>query len=222
MACVCRPSATDVQLNPGAFDAFLSNIGQDFTWSKAYVCPCINPSSGAANPKCQVCFGRGRYWPAGLPAVAGVSSQKVQQAWQQFGLYQTGDTVLSVPQISPMYDAGQFDRLMALDTTEQFSVNLLAGTNDRLFMPVLTITRVFWLNADLTATIEGPIPTIAAVGALTWPNGDGPPEGTTYSVSGVQTQEFFVLMDYPANRAEHHGLRLPKRIVARRFDLMGR
>jgi hypothetical protein len=210
-----------MQLNPAAFDAFLSNIGQDFTWSKAYVCPCISPNSGAASPQCQVCFGRGRYWPTGTAAVAGVSSQKVQQAWQQFGLYQTGDTVLSVPQISPMYDAGQFDRLLALNATEQFSINLLAGTNDRLLMPVLTITRVFWLNAGLTATIEGAIPTVTA-GALTWPNGGGPPTGTTYSVSGTQTQEFFVWGDYPVNRAEHHGLRLPKRIVLRRFDLFGR
>jgi hypothetical protein len=210
-----------VQLNPAAFDAWMANIGQSFTWFKAYACPCINPTSGAANPKCQVCFGRGRFWPAGVPAIAGVGSQKVQQAWQQFGLFQTGDTVLTVPQNSPLYDAGQFDRIMALNASEQFSLNLLAGTNDRLFMAVIAVSRVFWLNAGLTAVIEGAIPTVTA-GALTWPNGGGPPEGTTYSVSGTQTQEFFVFMDYPANRNEHQGLRLPKRIVARRFDLFGR
>jgi hypothetical protein len=208
-------------LNPAAFDGFLSRIGQDFMWSKAYVCPCVSPTSGAANPKCQICFGRGRYWPTSVPAVAGVSSQKVQQAWQQFGLYQSGDTVLSVPQISPLYDAGQFDRILALNASEQFSINLQAGINDRLLVPVIAITRVFWLNAGLTATIEGSIPTITA-GLLTWPNGGGPPEGTAYSVSGSQTQEFFVFMDYPANRNEFHGLRLPKRIVARKFDLFGR
>jgi hypothetical protein len=210
-----------VQLSPGAFDAFLGAIGQDFTWSKAYACPCVNPASGAANPKCQICFGRGRYWPASVPAVAGVASQKVQQAWQQFGLYQTGDTVLSVPENSPLYEAGQFDRILALNATEQFSVNLLAGTNDRLLIPVVSVTRVFWLNPTLTATIEGALPTITA-GALTWPAGGGPPDDTTYSVSGTQTQEFFVFQDYPTNRGEFHGLRLPKRVVLRRFDLFGR
>lgn len=210
-----------MQLNPAAFNRHLASMGQQFTWSRAYACPCINVKSGAANRSCQVCFGRGRFWPTAVAAIAGVASQKTQQQWAQFGLYQSGDTVLSIPENSALYGAGQFDRILALNTEEQFSVNLVAGTNDRLLVPVIAITRAFWLNPGLTATIEGKIPKITG-GNLTWPGGGGPPVGTTYSVSGSQRQEFFVFMDYPANRMEHSGARLPKRLVARRFDLFGR
>jgi hypothetical protein len=210
-----------MRLNPAAFDGFLTNIGQQFTWSKAYICPCVKPTSGASNPACKICFARGRYWPKAVPAIAGVGSQKVQQAWQQFGLYEAGDTVLSVPESSALYDAGQFDRIMALNTVQQFSVNLVAGEDDRLLMPVIAVSRVFWLNAALTAPIEGAPPKITN-GNLTWPAGGGPPTGTTYSVSGSQMQEFYIWGDYPTNRMEHMGARLPKRIVARLFSLYGR
>lgn len=211
-----------MRLNPAAFDAFLGgNIGQNFKWSRAYICPCVNPSSGAANPACQVCFARGRYWPTAVAAVAGVASQKVQQTWSQLGLYQMGDTVLSIPQVSAMYDAGQFDRILALNATEQFSINVQQG-QDRILSSVVSISRVFWLNPELTATIDGAIPAFDALGNLTWPNGGGPPEGQLYSVQGVRFQEFFVFMQYPANRNEHFGFRLPKRLVARSFDLFGR
>lgn len=213
----------DVRLSPQAFNAHLAVMGQQFKWTRAYACPCINPTSGAANAQCQVCFGRGRYWPGPpVDAIAGVASMKVQQAWAQFGLYQQGDTVLSIPENSALYNAGQFDRILAINTETQFSVNLLAGTNDRLRMPVLSINRVFWLNPELTATIDGVLPTIDALGNLTWPTGGGPPLGTTYSVSGKSRDEFFVFMDDPSNRMEHMGARLPKRLVARRFDLFGR
>jgi hypothetical protein len=169
-----------------------------------------------------VCFSKGRFWPVSVPAKAGVASQKTQQNWAQFGMYESGDTVLSVPNTSPIYGAGQFDRLVALDATEQFSVNLIRGTKDRLLQPVQTITRVFWLNPALTQTIDGRLPVVAADGTLSWPAGGGPPANTAYSVSGTQFQEFCVFMDYPSNRNEHDGAPLPKRIVARRFSIMNR
>jgi hypothetical protein len=195
-------------------------MGQRFMWAKAFACPNVNPDSGAAIPDCPICSGRGWFWPNSIAAIAGVASQKVQQSWAQLGVYEAGDTVLSVPENSPIYDAGQFDRLLALNTVEQFSVTLLPG--DRLFGTVIAISRVFWLSLDDTTIIEGAIPVFDSNGNLTWPNGGGPPQGTSYSVSGSRRQEFFVFMDYPANRMEHMGARLPKRIVARRFDLFGR
>lgn len=211
-----------MRLNPAAFDAFLAgNIGQSFMWAKAYICPCVTASSGAANPTCKICFARGRFWPTSVPAIAGVASQKVQQNWAQMGLYQLGDSVLSIPQISPMYDAGQFDRILALNASEEFSLNLQQG-QDRILSTVVSISRVFWLNQGLTQTIDGEIPEFDANGNLTWPDGGGPPDGQTYSVSGVRRQEFFVFREYPANRNEHFGARLPKRLVARVFDLFGR
>lgn len=211
-----------MRLNPARFNAHLANMGQKFIWSKSYSCPNINPDSDAAIPGCPICFGRGRFWPASVDATAGVASQKVQQAWAQFGLWQSGDTVLSVPENSPIYGAGQFDRLLAVNTEEQFSLNIEANAEDRLFGTIIAITRVFWLSVDQTTIVEGAIPLIDANGNLTWPDGGMPPDGVSYSVSGSRRQEFFIFMDYPANRMEHMGARLPKRIIARRFDLFGR
>jgi len=211
-----------VRLNPAAFNAHLDNMGQKFMWSKSYACPNVNDDSGAAIPDCPICFGRGHFWPTAIAATSGVASQKTQQSWAQSTLYAQGDTVLSVPENSPIYGAGQFDRLLAVNTEEVFSLRLLAGEEDRLFGTTIAISRVFWLSLDNTAIIEGEIPAFDAHGNLTWPDGEGPPEGTSYSVSGSRRQEFYVFMDYPANRFEHMGARLPKRIVARRFDLFGR
>lgn len=211
-----------MRLNPARFNAHLANMGQKFMWSKAFSCPNVNDDSGAAIPDCPICFGRGWFWPNTVDATAGVASQKVQQSWAQFGLYQQGDTVLSVPENSPIYEAGQFDRLLAVNTEEQFSLRLLAGEEDRLFGTIIAVTRVFWLSLDDTAIIEGSIPAIDATGNLTWPDDDGPPAGTSYSVSGSRKQEFFIWGDYPANRMEHMGARLPKRLIARKFDLFGR
>lgn len=211
-----------MRLSPAAFNAHLANMGQKFMWSKSFVCPNVNPDSGAAIPNCPICFGRGRFWPNTVAATAGVASQKVQQAWAQFGTYESGDTVLSVPENSPIYDAGQFDRLLAINTEEQFSIRLFSGEEDRLFGTIISISRVFWLSLDDTTIIDGVIPAIDSNGNLTWPTGGGPPDDTSYSVSGSRRQEFFIFMDYPANRFEHMGARLPKRLVARRFDLFGR
>jgi hypothetical protein len=210
-----------MKLNVGKFNAFLNKIGQDFLYRKAYACPCINPESGAANPGCQICLGKGRYWLAPVPAVAGVASQKYQVAWAQFGLWQDGDTVLSLPSDSPMYAIGQFDRATALDSISQFSQVYTHGSADQLNFTPVAIARVFWLNAELTATIEGTLPSVDANGNMTWVSG-GPPSGQQYTVSGTRYNEYFCFQNDPSNRGEQHGSLLPRRIILRRFDLFGR
>ncbi|MOA60540.1 hypothetical protein D3C78_1854430 [compost metagenome] len=62
---------------------------------------------------------------------------------------------------------------------------------------------------------------MAADGRLAWAAGE-PPPGTTYSLTGWKFSEYFVFGDYPANRNMHSGMKLPKRVVLRRWDLMGR
>jgi hypothetical protein len=208
-------------LNPAKFNRLLNKIGQDFLYRKAYACPCVSPTSGAANAICQICFGKGRYWLAPVPAVAGVASQKVQIAWAQFGLYEKGDTLLSIPSDSPMYSMGQFDRALALNGISQFSQVYTRGSEDRLNFTPVKIDRVFWLNSDLTATIDGTIPAVDASGNMTWVSG-GPPTGTIYTVSGSRYDEFYCFMDDPNNRMEQHGSQLPRRVVMRAFDLFGR
>jgi hypothetical protein len=210
-----------MRLNPAAFNGHLAFIGQRYSWRKAFHCPCVDPYSGAATPGCPQCGGKGRLWDPPVQGVAGVASQKVQQAWAQFGMWQDGDTVLSIPENTPLYEMGQFDRVTMLNATEDFSLVLVRGAPvEKLFFNVNSIFRVFWLDANKNV-VQGAIPTVAADGSLSWTSG-APPLGVQYSVSGKRYSEYFCFGQFPGMRGEHQGARLPKRVVLRSFDLFGR
>ena len=99
---------------------------------------------------------------------------------------------------------------------------LVHGLADRTLHTVATVDRVFWLNADGTEVVEGGIPVAADDGTLTWPNGGEPSPGATYSMSGTNQAEYFCYMDLPRNRNAFHGLKLPRTVLLRNFDLYGR
>lgn len=211
-----------MRLNPAAFNAHLGFIGQQFTWRKADRCPCVNPNSGAGKPGCPQCGGKSVLWAAAAPAVAGMASQQVQLRWAQFGQWQDGDAVVTIPENSPMYNAGQYDRVLMLNSTDYFSLTLTRGdAQEKIHEPVEKITRVFWLDAN-SAIVEGAVfPTVNADGSLTWPADGAPPAGTQYTIGGTRFSEYFVWGPYPSDRNEHSGARLPKRVVLRRFALFG-
>lgn len=212
-----------MKLSPAAFNRHLNGMGQDFLWRRSYACPCFNVNSGAANQNCKVCTGRGRLWGPEVPAVSGVASQKVQQQWAQFGLWEAGDSVLSIPSDSPMYAMGQFDRLTNLNATQAFSTKFTRGVGEIFIFKDVKVNRVFWLDPTLSFIIEGTaFPTVNADGTLTWPSIGSPPMGQEYSITGTSLSEYFCFMDDPNPRGEHHGRLLPRRVVVRAFDLFGR
>lgn len=212
-----------MRLNPAAFNAHLAHLGQQFMWRKSYRCPCVNPSSGAAKPACPACGGKGSIWDPAVKAVAGMAGQKVQQQWQQMGQWQDGDAVLTIQENSPMYEMGKYDRVLMLNSTDYFSLVLTRGSpKEKLHEPVEKLTRVFWLDQQ-SAIVNGSLPTVAPNGTLTWPAGGvAPPPGTQYSVNGTRYSEYFCWGQFPSDRNEHSGARLPKRVVLRRFDLFSR
>lgn len=213
-----------MKFNASAFDSHLANIGQQVEWRRSYACACTNPATGQADPKHKLCNGKGRLWDAPKPTVVGVSSQKVQAEWQALGLYESGDMVLTVPQSSPLWDSGQFDRILLLNSTNIFSQPMVRGApNERLLFRTRTILRCFWLGpAPAREIVEGVVPTIDANGVPSWPAGGEPPAGTQYSLTGEKYDEYFVFGAFPSDRNEHSGMRLPKRIVARKWDLFAR
>jgi hypothetical protein len=211
-----------MQLNPNAFNAHLANIGQQVSWRQSHNCPCINPHSGAAKPGCPVCGGRGRFWDPAVAGVIGIANQQVQKRWAQMGRYEAGDAVVTVPENSAVYDAGQFDRVLMLNSTDRFSVSLMHGaSNERLYYSLQSVDRVFWLTNGGLPLVEGGIPTVADNGVLTWSSGE-PPAGMTYTIEGSKFSEYFVFDSMPSDRNEHSGARLPRKIVLRNFDLYGR
>lgn len=211
-----------MQLNPAAFNALLGNMGEWFLWRKSSACPCINPNSGAPKAGCPYCSGKGRIWATPVRAIAGVASSKIQLEWAKLGLWESGDKVLSIPESSPLYDIGQFDRVVSETDTDDFSLPLIRGApTERIHGPIEKITRVFWFGSD-NAIVEGGIPVVAANGTLTWPDGGEPPAGFTYSISGVKRAEYYCFGPFSVDRMKHAGARLPRRIVLRKFDLFGR
>lgn len=208
-------------LSPARFNGHLAHMGQKVTWRKAYACPCRNPSSEASDPRCPHCSGKGYAWDPAQDSVVGVASSKVQREWAQFGMYQSGDSVISIPENSPLYEMGQNDRVVMLNATEHFSLTLTHGAaTERLIGKIESISRVYWLNSAKEPVMGG-IPMVADNGRLTWETGE-PPAGAQYGISGVKFSEYYCWGPYPSNRNEHQGARLPKRVVLRKFDLWGR
>lgn len=212
-----------MQFDPGAFDDWLGNIGQQMEWRRSYVCPCVNPASGHPDPRHALCNGKGRIWNDSVRTVVGVASQKVQLQWAQMGLWEAGDTVLSIPQSSPMWGCGPFDRIVDVNSQDAFTMVLQRGApTERLLFRPASLGRCFWLHPTTRLPVDGGIPVVAADGTLSWAGVDEPPPGTSYSLTGTKFSEYFIFQELTSNRNQHQGMRLPKRVVARRWDLFGR
>jgi hypothetical protein len=210
-----------MRFSPARFNAHLRKIGQQFAWRRAFACPCQRPGEESPAPNCPLCLGKGVQWDVEQEGWAGMTSQNSKKGMADFGVWEAGDCVLTIPENSPLYDAGRFDRIRAKNSTNQFMDVLRRGFTDRLVGAIVSIDRVLWTNDAGTAVVEGGIPTVAPNGALTWASG-APPEGRHYSISGVRYDEYYVYPNLPTDRMAHGGARLPRKLLARRLDLFAR
>ena len=213
-----------MRFNPTLFDRHLANIGQRVLWRQSFACACMNAASGQPDPKHALCSGKGRIWSDPIPTVTGVASQGTQAKWAAMGMWASGDMVLSIPQASPLWEAGLFDRITALDSTDVFSQPLVRGApSERLLFQPESITRVFWLDPATRLPVAGAIPSVGADGLPVWAGGIGAPApGVTYSMTGTRHSEYYLFDNFPSDRNQHSGMRLPKRVVARQWDLFSR
>ena len=212
-----------MRLSPAAFNAFLSGpVGTSLAWRKRSACPCITPSSGSADPLCPLCRGKRHLWATEVVGAAGVTNQTPQKLQAQFGTWESGDCVLSLPEASPLYAAGPFDRFRALNATTPFSEVLSPDGVNQLVGSIVAITRVFWRSVDHQSLVEGAVPVVAADGSLSWADPDGaPPADTSYTVEGTRFVEWFAFTNRPASRTV--GVTgLPLKLGARRLDLLTR
>jgi len=209
-----------MRLQPEAFNRLLNDIGQRFAWRRAFACPCVSPASGAPRHDCPHCLGKGRAWAAPVEGVAGVVGRDQMRDFAQVGVVDAGDVMLSIPSDSPLYELGQYDRLVSLNRSEPFSQVLVRGRDTRLRYPVLSIERATYIDAS-GALVEAAAPSVTADGLLSWGAG-APPAGVQVSLTGRRRPEFFVYAELPFDRPHHFGRELPRRVVLRRFDLYGR
>lgn len=210
----------------GAFNQFLGpygQIGQQYAWYQSDACPCKDPFSGAALPDCPACLGKGVIYAAPVTGVAALAGQRAQKDWSQFGQYEAGDLVLTIPQAATIYGMGQWDRVTALNTQQVFSQVLVAGSPlERLWTSVLSLTKVFWLAADGKTIINGDLPTLNPDGTLTWGTGSTPEPGQQYTITGVKMLDYYCWGMYPTNRNFQQGLQLPRKVILRDWDLFSR
>lgn len=212
-----------MELNADWFDDQLEEMGQTVHWRRAFMCPCRNVDSGSALPSCPTCRGLGWLWDDGIECFVAPTSMKVAREFAAFGTWESGDVVLTLPGASPIYAAGEKDRIIMRDSSEPFSLMLTRGEQDRLTFPILHIDRIFYLAPPEAAPIIVPAPDWSGDGTLLWDGAAAaPPAGAQYSVSGRKQPEYYLFTDLPQDRAHFGGARLPRRVQARRFDLFGR
>lgn len=234
-------------LSSGRFNRLLTaagGVGQRFIWLRASLCPCRNLQSGQALPSCPICGGKGVTWGEAQVAWAGMAGMKSVREWAAFGMWESGDVVLSIPSNSPFYSGGEFDRVIMLDSTEPFDTIFVRGS-ERQTYPVVSIDTVWWIDPTTKTRVNGPIPPVAPDGLFFWAPSLGtensvmlaleqggfligdyipstPVLGTQYSMRGRKRPEYFIYRDFPVDRAHYGGQPLPRRVVMRRFDLFGR
>lgn len=215
-----------MKLQPAAFNAFLSNVGQAVLWRRAFDCPCRDPYSGAALPDCPQCRGKGVIWNDPLASYTGLSSMAASKQWAKFGVWEAGDLLLTIPGDTPLYGVGRFDQIILTESSEPFSLVMTRGQDDQFQWPVVSVDRVFALGYDdeqVQVIVDMAIPLVAGSGAMTWPSGGpAPTSGQQFSITGRRRPVYFLYVDLPSDRAHHGGLPLPRKVVARHFDLFGR
>lgn len=236
-----------MRLSAQRFNAAARAPSQSVLWRQSNSCPCRDPFSGAARQGCLQCAGKGVLWQPAQPAWAVLAGMKVAKEWAAFGLWESGDVVVSIPSDSPLYDAGPNDRVLLLNSTEPFDSILAHTGSETLPGQLVSVERVFWLDANQNI-IQGALPTQNADGTLSWASGGdqtglatetgevieteggqalggtygAPPLETQYTICGRRNPEYFVFKDLPQDRAHFGGAKLPRRVSLRRFDLFGR
>lgn len=206
-----------MNFNPAEFNDFLDGIGQDVLWRRAQACPCVNPSSGQPKAACKHCMGKARMWSGEEPARTGVSGGTVQKQWLNFGAYAEGDIVISVPSNSPLYAIGPFDRVLFLNRTEPFTMNIVKGVNERIRFPIVELSKVLYIDSA-DNVVDAPLPLVMSDGSLDWDQVEVP-DGVTFSITGRRRAEYFCQPSVAWDRPHHAGAKLPRKVVLRRFDI---
>lgn len=212
-------------LNPTNFNRFLNRMGQTVQWRQAQDCPCRNTYSGSPDPACPVCEGSGQAWAPPVSCTVATTSMRVNREWAQFGQWESGDLVVSLPGDSPAYGMGEFDHLTFVNSSVPFSLVLTSGSEAALRFPVAAVRSASMIEDG--ELVDLPLPTVDADGMVVWPmdasgNSLAPSSGVQYSLSGRKHPEYFCYGAFPQDRAHHHGAALPRKVVLRKFDLFGR
>lgn len=217
-----------ISLSPTRFNALLSNLGQTVQRRKAVACPCRAENSNAGLPGCVVCQGKGIYWAIPVESYLGISGMQVQRHWAQFGSYEAGDVVVTVPSDADAYLLSDYDRILFLNSSQTFSQVFRKDVDDNpIPFAIQSIEDVTWLEPDPITLIQEvvtamPTPTLDDDRTLDWTGCDTPPSGQ-YTLTGKRYAEYFVAPGSMVQLRQHHfGASLPHKAVLRRWEIFER
>ncbi len=216
-----------MELRAAAFNRLLGAFAQRSLWRRAVLCPCRDTHSGAADPACQLCFGRGRFHYGAVESPVALSGMKASREWQSFGLYQAGDVVVSLASNTPLYGAAEGDRVTFLDSELPWQAAFRRGDPDERLPPHTFVVEdtVALLPGGIPRALDPPanLPTGDEYARPTWaPGAAAPGDGEAYSVRARIRPTYHLFREMPQDRAHHGGARLPRRVVLRLEDLAAR
>lgn len=209
-----------MRLSPLKLDAHLNRKAQPMIWRRASLCPCRTKHTAGADSDCPTCNGLGTFWDRGRATAAAVVGAKAARGYADFARWEDGDVMLSVPGDSALWAAGEHDRVTFTKGEIPFQIMARRDGFSRLNFAVAKLERCFWLSPGTRQVVEASLPKPDATGLLTWPDPDRAPDpGEQFTLMGTKRPEYFLFKDLPVSRAHFDGLRLPKRMLLRRFDL---
>lgn len=217
------------------FDGVIAAYGIDLNWQKSHLCPCIygGPITGAPDPACQTCLGRGWYWDApsdtfrGLITFIHLSPSPDEPGTitsDKFGMIDRGEPTLTIPQTAavPYANASVNDIYTEVGTHERFQAELQAGGNtllpyqQGLSVPASGAVTVYDSANSVVVSVSGYVVSGAQV---TLPGTY--PTGTSYIVSYTASKAYVAYRIAGATPHERPfaNLPLPKRFRLQALDL---
>ncbi len=199
----------------------LGEMGQQVLWRPATLCPCQAEYSSSPDVNCPNCHGRGVVWGKAIPAHTGTAGQSTSRKYASYGRFEDGDVVWTIPSNSPMWDCGEFDRVIMTQSSLPFSRNLTRDGTEKVSLSVISVDRCVWRRPGDNLLIDAGLPRIDPdTNEVSWVDqGSAPDPGAQYSISGRYRPEYFIFGSLPRDRAHYQGLDRPRLVIARKFEL---
>lgn len=220
-------------------NAMLRNNGIRMAWMANHACPCTFSTEipGSADPACNTCHGRGRYWDAPTDAntfVGGRSFMHTSEAADEPGVttdpavgqIMHAEPTITIPSdIHPAWDlATEYDAFVEPDSINRFNTVLQVGNSPVLpYQQQFTLLNVTAYDSANKVIIPLTADSYAVSGAAVTLIGF--PEGTPYAVEYNASPVWIIWRrsgGMAHNRPFGDGTPLPKRFRGMLLDIWTR
>lgn len=224
---------------PELSNAMLRNNGLRLQWLPSHACPCTYSTAipGSADPSCNTCHGRGRYWDP--PQASGnfiglITFMHTSEAADEpgvtndptYGQVMHAEPTITVPSdVHPVWDlASEYDAYVEVDAINRFGAVLTVGASPVLpYQQNLQILSVTTYDSD--AKVIVPVPAGGYVVSGSAVLLDGYPPGTPYTVEFNASPVWIAFRragGLSHSRPFGDGVALPKRYRAMQLDIWAR